>query len=63
MKKESVILIAGAVGLATAVGFFLLKRFLSNKEYHAEYHDYYRHFSKEDIKHDDHHGIEYLSMI
>lgn len=65
MKKETGVLVAGAVGLLAAIGLFVLKRILSNKNYHAEYNDYHRHFSKATYKHsnDEHHGVEYLSMM
>lgn len=65
MKKETGVLIAGAVGLFAAVGIFVLKRILSNREYHAEYHDYHRHFCKknQNYKNEEHHGVEYLSMM
>ena len=64
MKKETGVLIAGAVGLITAVGLFVLKKILSNKEYYSEYSDYHQHFTPQSKKkNEDHHGVEYLSMM
>ncbi|WP_297983971.1 hypothetical protein [uncultured Chryseobacterium sp.] len=61
MKKEQGILIASTVGLLAAFGVFALRKFLSNKNYHAYYADYHRHFvNKHD--NDDYHGIEYLAL-
>ncbi len=63
MKKETGVLVAGAFGLLTVVGLFMLKRILSNNKYHSEYRDYHRHFCKKNQKSEEHHGVEYLSMI
>ena len=63
MKKETGVLLAGAVGLLAAVGFFILKRMLSNRDYHDEYHDYHRHFCRKNHRNEEHHGVEYLSMM
>ena len=61
MKKETMVLFAGMAGVVAVLGFFALKRFLSDKNYEIFEDDYYSHnFS--DWEDDDQHGIEYLAM-
>ncbi len=63
MKKETGILFAAGAGLFAALGLIFLRRFLNtkHKEYDEYYSDFHRHFDKND-HHEEHHGIEFLSL-
>lgn len=62
MKKETGVIIAGIFGFFAVIGFTLVKRLLSNKDYDSEYSDYHRHLYDDDENSDLHHGIEYLAL-
>lgn len=64
MKKETGILLAGAVGFFAVMGIAGIRTFLKfrNKKYDDYYSDFHRHFEKR-YRTDDSHGVEFLSML
>ena len=64
MKKETGIIIAGAVGFLAVVGIVGFRKFLKSKKknYKDDYADFHRLFEKR-YGADDHHGVEFLSML
>lgn len=61
MKKEVGVLIAGAAGLAIALGWIGFRKLLKNKNcrYSEEYNDYHRLFHHDE---DDAYDVEYYAM-
>ena len=64
MKKEAGIILAGTVGFLTVVGIVGLQKILKSrkKKYDEEYSDFHRNLKKRYCS-DDHHGVEFLSML
>lgn len=61
MKKETGVMIAGAVSFFAVMGLLALKKMLNKKEDDCYYSDYLKsHPLKKD---EEHHGVEYLSML
>ena len=64
MKKEAGVLIAGALGLLAVLGMIGLRKFLNLRNYDASYYeDFHRNYTNKNIKTEDHHGVEYLSVL
>lgn len=62
MKKETGVLIAGAVSFLAVVGFLALRKFLNGYDSDCYYSDYHKILPKK-VKDEEHHGVEYLSML
>ncbi|MDO5616016.1 MAG: hypothetical protein Q4G16_07490 [Cruoricaptor ignavus] len=61
MRKETSIIIAGAFGVLTTLGFFFLKKFVCSKKHSCYYDDFHSQFNETE-KQEEHHGVEYLAM-
>ena len=64
MKKETGIILAGTVGFLTVIGIIGLKKIIKSKhkKYEECYSDFHRNLQKR-YKADEHHGVEFLSML
>ena len=64
MKKETGIILASTVGFLTVMGIIGLKKIIKSKhkKYEEYYSDFHRNLQKR-YKADEHHGVEFLSML
>ncbi|MEN2434072.1 hypothetical protein AAH994_01460 [Weeksellaceae bacterium A-14] len=61
-RREKNVLIAGGVGIAAAMGFLVLRKFLRKNLCDPYYNDFQMLFSK-GRQPEDQHGIEYFSVL
>lgn len=59
-KRDKGFIIAGSLGFLVVFGVIVLRKFLNEQTFEADYEDYHRNFSQDDL--DDDHGIEFLAM-